>query len=997
MADDLARLNLESKLADELQNHLDGLEDQDLEDVIDLLIHVAQSSKDFAEFQKQTEAFALTTTLVKIIYDAVAQFTELQTKASQVKAEKPGEKSNGRRREFSPTKDSNSSPLSRDTRGVNRDRALPPSRGYREDDLYVSQSRTHGALTGVPLVSETATDRQLALRQENGKKRKLNDYERWEAQQLRSSGVLRQNEMSTEELDDLAADATPKTEEEVEIEINEREPAFLKNQTSRSGQQLESIKVIANPDGSLARAAATAGILAKERREMRDQAERTMLESLPRDIQQPWEDPNPDPGERTIAAALRGAGYTGYEVPQWKRQHVGKSVGFGQRTDLSIVEQRRSLPISKLRDPLIKAIRENQVLIVIGETGSGKTTQMTQYIYEAGLHGDKIIGCTQPRRVAAISIAKRVAEEFGCPLGQEVGYSIRFEDCTSTDTVIKYMTDGILLRERIVDPLLSRYSLIMLDEAHERTISTDVLFGLLKALLQKRKDFKLIVTSATLEAEKFSEFFFSAKIFTIPGRTFPVEIYYAKQQESDYVEAALMTVLQIHLTQPPGDILVFLTGQEEIDSACQVLHDRMEALKSHDPPPLIILPVYSSLPSEVQTMIFDPAPPGCRKCVVATNIAEASLTIDGISFVVDPGVAKVKVYSPKTGIESLTVVPISQANARQRSGRAGRTQPGKCYRLYTEEAYKTEMLPTAIPEIQRTNLANTVLQLKAMGVNDLMTFDFMDPPPKQTLINSLEVLYELGALDDEGFMTRLGRRMAEFPMEPQLGKMLLVAVDFGCSDEIITITAMLQVENVFYRPRDRQAHADQKKNKFHRAEGDHITYLEVYKAWQRNNFSNPWCYENFVQARSLRRAQEVRKQLIGILDRYQYPVNSVGKDTIKIRKSICAGYFRHAARKDPHEGYKTLVDSQQVYLHPSSCLYQSHPEFIIYHELVLTTKEYLRDCCTIDPNWLVDFAPNLYKRADEKRLSTRKRKEKIEPLFNRYEEPNAWRLSRRRI
>eukprot|EP01056_Protomagalhaensia_sp_Gyna25_P006027 Protomagalhaensia_sp_Gyna_25__6026@NODE_949_length_2363_cov_9_684165_g754_i0_p1_GENE_NODE_949_length_2363_cov_9_684165_g754_i0NODE_949_length_2363_cov_9_684165_g754_i0_p1_ORF_typecomplete_len308_score56_74HA2/PF04408_23/3_5e34OB_NTP_bind/PF07717_16/9_1e28_NODE_949_length_2363_cov_9_684165_g754_i06641587 len=307
------------------------------------------------------------------------------------------------------------------------------------------------------------------------------------------------------------------------------------------------------------------------------------------------------------------------------------------------------------------------------------------------------------------------------------------------------------------------------------------------------------------------------------------------------------------------------------------------------------------------------------------------------------------------------------------------------------------MLATAIPEIQRTNLANTVLQLKAMGVNDLMTFDFMDPPPKQTLVNSLEVLYELGALDDEGFMTRLGRKMAEFPMEPQLGKMLLVAVDFGCSDEIITITAMLQVENVFYRPRDRQALADQKKNRFHQAEGDHITYLAVYQAWQRNNFSNPWCYENFVQARSLRRAQEVRKQLIGILDRYQYPVHSCGKDTVKIRKSICAGYFRHAARKDPHEGYKTLVDSQQVYLHPSSCLYQSHPEFIIYHELVLTTKEYLRDCCTIDPNWLVDFAPNLYKRADEKRLSTRKRKEKIEPLFNRYEEPNAWRLSRRRI
>lgn len=536
----------------------------------------------------------------------------------------------------------------------------------------------------------------------------------------------------------------------------------------------------------------------------------------------------------------------------------------------------------------------------------------------------------------------------------------------------------------------------MLDEAHERTISTDVLFGLVKKCVERRPEFKLIVTSATLDAEKFSSYFFNSHIFTIPGRTYPVEILYTKEPEHDYVEAALMSVLQIHLSEPPGDILLFLTGQEEIDSACQTLHERMQKLESMNPPPLIILPVYSSLPSEMQTMIFEPALPGCRKCVVATNIAEASLTIDGVYFVIDPGFAKIKMYNPKTGMDSLIVAPISQANAKQRAGRAGRTGPGKCYRLYTEQSFRSELLPTAVPEIQRTNLSNTVLLLKAMGINDMFHFDFMDPPPVQTLINSLETLYELGALDDEGLLTRMGRKMAEFPMDPNLSKMLLASVDLRCSDEIISITSMMSVQNVFYRPRDKQALADQKKSKFHQPEGDLLTYLEVYKQWQRNRFSNPWCYENFVQSRALRRAQDVRKQLITIMDRYKLDIVSAGKDYNRIRKAICAGYFRHACKKDPQEGYRTLTDHQQVYMHPSSAIYNRNPEWVIYHEMVLTTKEYIRDCTTIEPQWLVDLAPNLFKKADDTRLSKRKQRERIEPLYNRYEEPNAWRLSKRR-
>jgi ATP-dependent RNA helicase DHX8/PRP22 len=485
----------------------------------------------------------------------------------------------------------------------------------------------------------------------------------------------------------------------------------------------------------------------------------------------------------------------------------------------------------------------------------------------------------------------------------------------------------------------------------------------------------------------------------------------------------MITVMQIHLSEPAGDILVFLTGQEEIDTCCETLYTRMQALGDLAPE-LIILPVYSALPSEMQSRIFEPAPAGSRKCVVATNIAEASLTIDGIYYVVDPGFSKQKAFNPKLGMDSLVVTPISQASARQRAGRAGRTGPGKCYRLYTEHAFKvsadtslpncetlsilhmcsfdhlsflqTEMLPTNIPEIQRTNLGNVVLQLKAMGINDLLGFDFMDPPPVATLVGALESLYALGALDEEGLLSRLGRKMAEFPLEPNLSKMLILSVDLGCSEEILTITAMLSVENPFYRPKDKQAQADMRKAKFHQAEGDHLTLLTVYKGWEASKFSSPWCFENFIQARSMRRAQDVRKQLVTIMDRYRLLLISAGKNYKIICKAITAGFFTNAAKKDPQEGYRTLVDQNPVYIHPSSALFNKNPEYLIYHELVLTTKEYMRNIMVIDAKWLTELAPNFYKTADPHKITKQKRKEKIEPLFDRFNPKDAWRLSRRK-
>ncbi|KAI8791003.1 pre-mRNA-splicing factor ATP-dependent RNA helicase PRP16, partial [Biomphalaria glabrata] len=405
------------------------------------------------------------------------------------------------------------------------------------------------------------------------------------------------------------------------------------------------------------------------------------------------------------------------------------------------------------------------------------------YLHEDGYTKLGMIGCTQPRRVAAMSVAKRVAEEMNVKLGEEIGYAIRFEDCTSEKTMIKYMTDGILLRESLRESDLDNYSAIIMDEAHERSLNTDVLFGLLRNVVARRHDLKLIVTSATMDATKFAMFFGNVPVFTIPGRTFPVDILYSKNPQEDYVDAAVKQALQVHLGGQPGDMLIFMPGQEDIEVTCELIAERLGELD--EAPPLAILPIYSQLPSDLQAKIFQKAPDGIRKCVVATNIAETSLTVDGIMFVIDSGYCKLKVYNPKIGMDALQIFPISQANANQRAGRAGRTGPGQAYRLYTHRQYKDELLITTVPEIQRTNLANVVLLLKSLGVQDLLQFHFMDPPPEDNILNSMYQLWVLGALDNTGTLTPLGRNMVEFPLDPALSKMLIVSVDMGCSADCL--------------------------------------------------------------------------------------------------------------------------------------------------------------------------------------------------------------------
>ncbi|PSN73336.1 P-loop containing nucleoside triphosphate hydrolase protein [Corynespora cassiicola Philippines] len=644
---------------------------------------------------------------------------------------------------------------------------------------------------------------------------------------------------------------------------------------------------------------------------------------------------------------------------------------------MSILKSRRDLPVHQQRNEFLKMYQESQILVFVGETGSGKTTQIPQFVlYDDLPHiQGKIVACTQPRRVAAMSVAQRVAEEMDVTLGEEVGYSIRFEDKTSEKTCLKYMTDGMLLREAMHDNNLTRYSTIILDEAHERTLATDILMGLLKEVVMRRKDLKLIVMSATLDATKFQKYFHDAPLLAVPGRTHPVEIFYTPAPERDYMEAALRTVLQIHATEPEGDVLLFLTGEEEIEDACRKIYlESQDMIAEGAAGPLDVYPLYGTLPPQQQQRIFNPAPPPAtkdgrpgRKVIVSTNIAETSLTIDGIVYVVDPGFSKQKVYNPRIRVESLLVSPISKASAQQRAGRAGRTRPGKCFRLYTETAFNKELIEQTYPEILRSNLASTVLELKKLGVNDLVHFDLMDPPAPETLMRALEELNYLACLDDEGELTTLGSMASQFPLDPALAVMLIVSPEFSCSNEILSLTALLSVPQIFVRPANNRKRADEMKDLFSHPDGDHLTMLNVFHAFKQDEAqANPkqWCHDHFLSYRALQQADNVRLQLKRIMEREEIELVSTKFDDKKyyenIRQALVSGFFMQVAKKDGSgKSYTTVKDEQNVLLHPSTVL-SNDSEWVVYNEFVLTTKNYIRTVTSVKPEWLLDIAPNYY-------------------------------------
>ncbi|KAJ1922757.1 ATP-dependent RNA helicase [Tieghemiomyces parasiticus] len=691
--------------------------------------------------------------------------------------------------------------------------------------------------------------------------------------------------------------------------------------------------------------------------------------------------------------------------------------------------ERKRLPIYGARQAILDAIQRNASVVIVGETGSGKTTQIPQFILEADLAKYGGIAVTQPRRVAATSLARRVAEEVGTPLGKRVGYTVRFDDKSSPSTKLKYLTDGMLMREILSDPLLHRYNYILLDEAHERTLRTDILFGMLKEIQQTRRqmckdrkaqwyrrrvtdearrgsgppaeangtdsdlgehvvggavstdaaetisasngqprfvhELKIIIMSATLDAERFAAYFDHAKILYVAGRQFPVRVYNSLEPQTDYLDAAFVASLQIHTEQGPGDILIFLTGQEEIETLEKLLTDH-RALLPRDAADILICPLFAALPPAQQAKVFNPAPPNTRKIILATNIAETSITLPGIRYVLDTGVHKARGYNSKVGIESLLVEPISKSSARQRTGRAGREALGFCYRLYTEDSFMA-LEEDSVPEILRCNLAAAVLQLKAAGVRDVLRFDYMDRPPKLALLRALEQLYSLAALDDTGALTKLGTWMAEFPLDPCYAKVLYESRALQCTTEIIDIISLLSVDNLFVAPFHKREEANEARNKFISPDGDHLTYLNLLRAYQAVKGDIRWCHENYVNARGIQHALEVRKQLRQVCTRVGMDPNvSCGVDLDRVLQCFVAGFFHQTALLQPDGTYKSVIGSQFVRIHPASTLFNSRREAILFNELVFTTKLYVRGVSAIQANWIPEASPNYLKRGQPK-------------------------------
>lgn len=636
-----------------------------------------------------------------------------------------------------------------------------------------------------------------------------------------------------------------------------------------------------------------------------------------------------------------------------------------RRAAVPAVTYPENLPVSQRKDDLLEAIRDNQVVIIAGETGSGKTTQIPKICLELGRGVRGLIGHTQPRRIAARTVAERIAEELGTQLGEVVGYKVRFTDKGSDRTLVKLMTDGILLAELQNDRLLEQYDTLIIDEAHERSLNIDFILGYVKQLLPKRPDLKVIITSATIDPERFSRHFGEAPIVEVSGRTYPVEVRYRPLDEDDDQTAGIVDACRELVGEGPGDILVFLSGEREI-------RDAADALAKADFRNTEVLPLYARLSSAEQHRVFQ-SHTG-RRIVLATNVAETSLTVPGIKYVVDPGYARISRYSHRTKVQRLPIEAISQASANQRKGRSGRTSDGVCIRLYEEEDFLSRPEFTD-PEILRTNLASVILQMTSIGLGDIEAFPFVEPPDRRQVRDGVNLLHELGAFDAHDKLTPVGRKLAGLPVDPRLGRMVLEAEHNGCLREVMVIAAALSIQDPRERPADKQQQADEKHRRFADPESDFLAYLNLWnylRDKQQELSSSAFrrlCKAEFLNYLRVREWQDIYSQIRQTLG---VQPNSTPAAPLAVHTSLLVGLLSHLGVKDvmdkrSGDGRRPIQEyigarNARFAIFPGSSLAKKQPQWVMSAELVETSRLWARVNAKIEPDWVEPLAQHLVKR-----------------------------------
>ncbi|KAL0327356.1 UNVERIFIED_CONTAM: putative pre-splicing factor ATP-dependent RNA helicase DEAH4 [Sesamum angustifolium] len=622
------------------------------------------------------------------------------------------------------------------------------------------------------------------------------------------------------------------------------------------------------------------------------------------------------------------------------------------------------LPILQFEEKIVETVEKNPVVVIIGETGSGKSTQLSQILHRRGYTKSGCIAVTAARVVAAVSVSRRVAQELNVKLGEEVGYAIRFEDRTSEKTLIKCLREFSPLS---LFPLLSvnlLFSFLCMHSAAKCFL--DILLGLMKRLIKLRaSNLKVLITSATLDGEKVSRFFSNCPILNVPGKLFPVEIQHSSERPKSYLEASLKKQLRYTCSRTRRRCLNFYDRTGIFIENFLVFSDaNLESICCYP-----------------DVRVFSQPPPNCRRFIIATNIAETSLTVDGVVYVIDTGFVKQRQYNPSTGMYSLDVVQISKVQANQRAGRAGRTRPGKCYRLYPSLVYKDDFLDATVPEIQRSSLAGSVLYLKSLDLPDIdiLKFDFLDPPSSEALEDALKQLYLIDAIDEDGSITSLGRTMAELPLEPSLSRTLLEANECGCLSHALTVAAMLSAETTLLLGQSKSTDKKRKHTPSHLPDGsgwgDHIQLLQVYELWHQTDYNTDWCKENNLQVRGMIFVKDVRKQLTQIMQKIAKGSMDVktskkwkeDQDYRPLRKALCSGFANQLAeRMIRHNGYRTLgFKSQLVQVHPSSVLKPDEdgmlPNYVVYHELIATSRPYMRNVCAVEMQWVRPILAKLDK------------------------------------